>query len=146
MTASGAAMPNRRRRPRYIWIATVVLLLGGAAFFSLKAISRGAPKIDPEKLARQVDFLDRNPEYVGCGGGYVVVDQHGKKRGMFLKPENDAAIRSRALLANPIANSTAVFRRMIKGEPALYDLAMRGFADWDFWLSAATCGAISVCA
>ena len=92
---------------------------------------------DPEKLARQVDFLDRNPDYVACGGGYVIVDQEGRKRGQFLKPENDADIRRRALLANPIANSTAMFRRVIAGAPVLYDPQVRGFADWDFWLGLA---------
>src|SRR5690242_15107234 len=29
----------------------------------------------PDKLAMQVDFLDRHPDYVGCGGGYVVINQ-----------------------------------------------------------------------
>lgn len=59
-------MSNPRRRPRYIWIATVVLLLGGAALFSLKAISRGAPKIDPEKLAR-VERMDLARSVVATG-------------------------------------------------------------------------------
>jgi len=95
---------------------------------------------DREKLARQVEFLDRHAEYVGCGGGYAIVDERGRKRGMFLKPEEDGEIRRRALLANPIANSTAMFRRVIDGAPARYDPAMRGFADWDFWLSVAQRG------
>jgi glycosyltransferase involved in cell wall biosynthesis len=89
----------------------------------------------PEKLERQVDFLDSHPEYVACGGGYVVIDQDGRKRGAFLKPETDHAIRARALLANPIVNSTAIFRRVVNGEPVWYDTAMRQFADWDFWLT-----------
>lgn len=89
----------------------------------------------PDKLMRQVQFLDSHPEFVACGGGYVLVDQEGRKRGTFLKPEDDAAIRSRALLANPIANSTAVFRRLIGGAAALYDVSLRGYADWDFWLA-----------
>jgi glycosyltransferase involved in cell wall biosynthesis len=90
---------------------------------------------EPDKLARQVDFLDRHPEYVACGGGYILIDQEGRQRGTFLKPEDDSGIRTRALLANPIANSTAVFRRLIGGRPALYDPTLRGYADWDFWLS-----------
>jgi len=45
-------MANHRRSKRLVWVVLVVLVLGGAAFFSLKAIGRGAPKIDPEKLAR----------------------------------------------------------------------------------------------
>jgi glycosyltransferase involved in cell wall biosynthesis len=91
--------------------------------------------IDRLKLERQVEFLDGNPEYVGCGGGYAVLDRNDRLRGKFLKPEQDAAIRERALLANPVANSTAMFRRVVRGEPVAYDLSMRQFADWDFWLT-----------
>jgi len=90
---------------------------------------------DPRKLERQVAFLDEHPDYVACGGGYAVVDENDRKRGMFLKPENDADIRARALVANPIANSAAMFRRVVNGRPMLYDEAMDGFADWDFWLT-----------
>ena len=76
-----------------------------------------------------------NPEYVACGGGYVVIDQDGRQRGAFLKPETDHAIRARALLANPIVNSTAVFRRVGNGELVWYDTSMCQFADSDFWLT-----------
>jgi glycosyltransferase involved in cell wall biosynthesis len=89
---------------------------------------------DPEKLARQVEFLDRNPEYWACSGGYITVDADGREHGRFLKPETDGEIRARALIANPIANSAAVFRRVVDGAPAMYDPQMIGFADWDFWL------------
>lgn len=88
-----------------------------------------------DKLKRQVEFLDANREYVGCGGGFVVRDQKNRQRGKFLKPEQDAAIRARALLANPVANSTALFRRVVAGKPVAYDASIRQFADWDFWLT-----------
>ena len=93
-----------------------------------------------DKLASQVEFLDGSPEYVGCGGGYVVVDQDGRERGKFLKPEYDDAIRAGALLANPMVNSTTLFRRVINGKPVFYDLTMRQFADWDFWLTMGALG------
>src|SRR5690242_18037456 len=48
---------------------------------------------DPDKLVRQVDFLDAHPDYVACGGGYVLVDEQERQRGIFLKPEDDAGIR-----------------------------------------------------
>jgi glycosyltransferase involved in cell wall biosynthesis len=93
-----------------------------------------------DKLSSQVDFLDRSPDFVGCGGGYIVIDQDGEERRRFLKPETNSAIRARALLANPVVNSTAVFRRVVNGKPALYDTSMRQFADWDFWLSMGEAG------
>ena len=91
--------------------------------------------IDRLKLERQVEFLEEHPGYVGCGGGYVVLDRHDRLRGKFLKPQDDAAIRERALVANPMANSTAMFRRVIGGAPVAYDTSMKQFADWDFWLT-----------
>jgi glycosyltransferase involved in cell wall biosynthesis len=95
---------------------------------------------DAGKLQRQVEFLDSHPDYVGCGGGYILVDEHGNERGRFLKPELDSDIRARALLANPIGNSTAMFRRVVNGQAALYDEAVKGFADWEFWLAMGTRG------
>jgi glycosyltransferase involved in cell wall biosynthesis len=94
----------------------------------------------PDKLERQVEFLDANPDYVACGGGYILVDQDGVEQGAFLKPESDDDIRFCALLANPVANSTAMFRRIIAGRPALYDRSLRGYADWDFWLTLGAAG------
>jgi glycosyltransferase involved in cell wall biosynthesis len=94
----------------------------------------------PDKLESQVEFLDCIPSYVACGGGYILINQDGIERGTFFKPESDDDIRSGALLANPIANSTAMFRRIIGGRPALYDESMHGYADWDFWLSVGTAG------
>jgi glycosyltransferase involved in cell wall biosynthesis len=94
----------------------------------------------PEKLALQVDFLDRHPEYVACGGGYIIVDQDGREQGRYLKRETDSAIRSRALLANPMVNSTCLFRRIADGSPVFYNASVRQFADWDFWLTLGAMG------
>lgn len=87
-----------------------------------------------DKLDRQLAFLESHPDHVAVGGGYIVVDQNGRRRGMFSKPEKDEQIRSSALVANPVANSTSMFRRVVNGRPALYDTSLRQFADWDFWL------------
>ncbi len=96
--------------------------------------------ICPDKLQRQVDFLDAHTEYVGCGGGYVLIDENESPIAMYFKPEQDADIRARALLANPIVNSTALFRRVVNGKPVRYDTAIRQFADWDFWLTMGAMG------
>jgi len=89
---------------------------------------------DKEKLAKQAGFLDDNPAYVGCGGGLVVIDERGKERGRFLKPATDENIRKRALIANPMANSTTLFPRETALKIRGYDETMLEFADWDFWL------------
>src|SRR6266536_939074 len=46
-------MANSRKKRRFVWVMCLLVpLLGGAAFFSLKAIGRNSPKIDAEKLVR----------------------------------------------------------------------------------------------
>jgi glycosyltransferase involved in cell wall biosynthesis len=93
-----------------------------------------------DKLQRQVSFLDTHPDYVGCGGGYVLIDENEAPIAMYFKPEHDAEIRARALLANPMVNSTALFRRVVNGQPVRYDTSIRQFADWDFWLTLGAMG------
>lgn len=87
--------------------------------------------IDPEKLKKQIAFLDEHPEYVACAGGYTIVNQNDERTADIYKPESDEAMRKVALLANPIANSTAMFRASLEER---YDVSLQGFADWDFWL------------
>jgi glycosyltransferase involved in cell wall biosynthesis len=89
---------------------------------------------DEEKLAKQVEFLDTHPDYVGCGGGYITVDADGEETGRFLKPERDEDIRRNALAANPMANATTMFRKSAAEAVGRYDETMKEFADWDFWL------------
>jgi len=90
--------------------------------------------INKDKLKGQVDFLDKNPEYVGCGGGAIAVDEKERELFKFLKPEQDKEIKKRALYANQMINSTTLFRRSAAQEIGLYDESLLQFADWDFWL------------
>ena len=96
--------------------------------------------IDREKLEKQIDFLDKNPSYVGCGSGMITVDEAGNEILRFLKPESDEEIKKKALYANPMANSTTVFRRSIAEDIGFYDETLLQFADWDFWLKIGTRG------
>ena len=90
--------------------------------------------IDRDKLKKQVEFLDKNPDYVATGGGVVVVDKEGKEMFRYLKPETDEKIREKMLFDNTMANSTTVFRRSIAEKVGLYDENFRYSADRDFFL------------
>jgi HlyD family secretion protein len=58
-------MPAKKRR-RFIWIAAFLLIAGGAAIFSVKALSSKPEKIDPEKLAK-VERIDLARSVVATG-------------------------------------------------------------------------------
>src|SRR5258705_11742559 len=59
-------MANRKKSRGWIWAVGVLLALGGVAFFSLKAVSKGSTKIDAEKLAK-VERIDLTRSVVATG-------------------------------------------------------------------------------
>ncbi|OGZ01618.1 MAG: hypothetical protein A2946_01975 [Candidatus Liptonbacteria bacterium RIFCSPLOWO2_01_FULL_53_13] len=98
------------------------------------------PWCDNEKLAKQVKFLEEHRDYVGCGGGVIVVDERGKEKYRYLKPETDKAIRAKMLFSNPMANSTTLFRKSTGEKVGWYDETTRYSGDRDFWLKAGLIG------
>ena len=91
--------------------------------------------IDPDKLKKQVAFLDAHSDYVGCGSGIILVNADGRETGRVLKAESDAEIRRVAMFANPMVNSTTLFRADAATAVGRYDaMTIKQFADWDFWL------------
>lgn len=88
----------------------------------------------PDKLSRQVQFLDAHPEYAGCGGGVIVVNPEGREQMRYRKPERDREIRRRALMANPMAHGSGMYRLALLRGCGLYDDSLEGFQDWDVWL------------
>jgi glycosyltransferase involved in cell wall biosynthesis len=87
-----------------------------------------------DKLERQVCFLEENPGYVACGGGAVCIGQDSRELLSYVKPEQDADIKARALLANPMIHSTTLYRRDAAEKVGCYDESLPGFQDWDFFL------------
>ena len=59
-------MANRKKSRRWVWVVVCLIALGGAAFFSLKAVSKGSTKIDPEKLVK-VERIDLTRSVVATG-------------------------------------------------------------------------------
>lgn len=96
--------------------------------------------IDPDKLDKQLRFLDAHPDYVGCGGGLITIDEVGDRTGRFLKPEHDSDIRRVLLSSNPMAHSSTMFRRSVAAGIGNYDERIKECADWDFWLKMALKG------
>src|SRR6266851_5505908 len=79
-------MANNRKSRRWPWVLVCLLVLGGAAFFSLKAVSKGSTKIDPEKLvkAERID-LTRSVVAIGKIEAANKVDIKSKASGIIQK-------------------------------------------------------------
>jgi glycosyltransferase involved in cell wall biosynthesis len=95
-----------------------------------------------DKLERQVAFLDARRDYVGCGGGLIVVSTDGQELYRYLKPETHDDIRRTMLFSNPMANSTTLFRRAAGEQVGWYDAALRFSGDRDFWMKMALVGSL----
>jgi hypothetical protein len=92
------------------------------------------PWCDERKLEKQVALLDADSGIVGCGGGMICVGPDGKELYRYLKSQTDKEIRGRMLLANPMANSTTMFRREVGERVGFYDESFPFSGDRDFWL------------
>jgi GT2 family glycosyltransferase len=88
----------------------------------------------PDKLSKQITFLDGHRDHCCCGGGVIVIDPAGQEQMRYLKPEHDEQIKRHALMANPIAHSTTLYRRLAALKTGGYDETLAGFQDWDLWL------------
>jgi glycosyltransferase involved in cell wall biosynthesis len=88
---------------------------------------------DSDKLRKQVEFLEKNGDYILCGGGVIVEDSSGKEIFRYLKPAEDEEIRKKALFANPFAHSSVVFLKKAADEVGGYG-NWRFTEDWDLWL------------
>jgi GT2 family glycosyltransferase len=87
-----------------------------------------------DKLSKQAGFLDQNPDFCCCGGGVIVVDPEGREQMRYLKVEQNDHIKRQALMANPLAHSTTMYRREAALRVGGYDETLAGFQDWDLWL------------
>ncbi len=89
--------------------------------------------VDPKKLEKQVEFLEKNPDYVLTGGGFIAVNKQGSVLRKRVFKEHDADIKGGLLVKNPIAHSTVVFRKDAYDKTRGYPENI-SFGDWAFWL------------
>ena len=100
--------------------------------------------VAPDKLSRQVRFLDEHSDYVLVGTGVVVVDEQEQELFRFMNPETDRQIRRKMLYRNCFSHSSVVFRRTSvmalggygEGESALH------VEDYDLWLRLGMVGSL----
>jgi glycosyltransferase involved in cell wall biosynthesis len=88
---------------------------------------------DPNKLEKQINFLEENKDYVIVGGGAIMVDGNRKEMFKFFKRETDSEIRNNALYANPFWHNTVLFRKDAAIKVGSYKQT-RFVEDWDLWL------------
>ena len=86
-----------------------------------------------DKLKLQVEFMEKNPEYVVVGGGVILVDGRGDELFRYLKKETDEEIRSFALFSNPFTHATVLFKKDLALKLGGYKI-IKHVEDMELWL------------
>jgi glycosyltransferase involved in cell wall biosynthesis len=95
----------------------------------------------PQRLERQVDFLDQRPDVIVLGSRWIEVDSKGRRR----RPRARVVtgdLTQRLVGFNPITHATAIFRRDAVLALGGYDESLPYAADYDLWLRVAASGAL----
>lgn len=86
----------------------------------------------PEKLEKQIAFLEQFPNYGIVGCNYINIANNQKKQ--IITPETDATIKKTLFRRNPFAHSCVVFRTDIIKNAGGYDENIRYGQDYELWL------------
>ena len=91
----------------------------------------------PDKIARQVKYLDEHEDTIVVSGGYVYMDSEGYTDDKIVEPEclSDEQIRAYMLFGNCIAVGAALFRRkIIDNYKIRLDEKNKASEDYRFWV------------
>ncbi len=67
----------------------------------------------PNRLALQVDFMDRNEDYILCGTNADVINSDGKITGKIVNPTKNILLQISLLFTNPFIHPSMMIRRDI---------------------------------
>lgn len=88
----------------------------------------------PERLERQVSFLDAHPDHVLVGASYQAIDEDGRVLWSKVTGLDDAQARWVARFRTPLGHSGALFRRVAPdGLDWRYDERFEAIEDYDLW-------------
>jgi len=88
----------------------------------------------PERLLKQIEFLEKNKEYLLVGSNFKIIDQDNCIRYKSHMPEKYESIRKLIYMGSPFCHSTVVFRKAIFSE-FNYDLEIPLAEDYNLWFN-----------
>jgi glycosyltransferase involved in cell wall biosynthesis len=86
----------------------------------------------PDRLGKQVSFLEGNPDHVIVGSALQIIDENGRDRGFRRYPLDDESIREATVLYNPLGHPSVCFRRLDALACGNYTTEFETAEDFDF--------------
>lgn len=87
----------------------------------------------PHRFARQIAFLEANPDVVLLGTGWRQVDLVQGKERNFLFPTEDEGLRHALAWGNPFCHSSVIMRADALARAGGYDESFRYVQDYELW-------------
>lgn len=95
----------------------------------------------PERFAKQVSYLEANPDVVLCGTSYKIIGNDKK----LSFPENHDAIKLALLRGNCIAHPSVMIRKKILDDfSIIYDTSKEPAEDYDMWVRLLSIGKLYI--
>ena len=88
----------------------------------------------PERLMRQVAFLDENPQVALVGSWVQLIDENGRVFGEFKPPANQDDLQDCLGWTNPIIHSSAMYRHQLAREAGGYPGELINASDYGLTL------------
>lgn len=89
---------------------------------------------DNTKLQKQVDFLDKNSDYILVGTKIIIVDENNNLIKKVNYPVNNFIIKKLLLIKNLFCHSSVMYRKKEIIDLGSYDENLRIWEDYDLWL------------
>ena len=90
--------------------------------------------MDKEKLQKQIDFMNKNPEYGLCGTNVYLWKIDGTIQSKLYMVENDIDIRRRMLLSTQFSHSSIMVRKSAIDMCGIYNPDYNLMEDHELWL------------
>lgn len=97
------------------------------------AILDGDDVAMPERLQKQVDFLDNHPDIAAVGSFVQIIDENGGVIDTRTKPTNPEDIRNKILFYNPLLQPSVMLRKSVLLTVGLYSEIYAFAQDIDMW-------------
>ncbi len=90
----------------------------------------------PDRIKKQVDFLEQNPGIAICGGSFIKINEDGNKTGEVKFPRGNDNLKAELLFYCPFAHPTMMMRKQVLKDVGLYK-DMAPAEDYEMWLNIA---------
>jgi glycosyltransferase involved in cell wall biosynthesis len=99
--------------------------------------------LEPERLAKQVAYLDAHPDVVLVGTWMQLIDEHGADITLWRYPTTNAEIRWAMLFNTAVGHPAAMFRAAVARDAGGYSPDFLFAEDYDLWSRLAARGNVA---